>query len=49
MLHAEELLYGKGDGALKQVAQRGCGVFFCGDIQDPAGCLPAQPIVGYLL
>jgi len=24
----EELLYGKGDEALEEVAQRGCGVFF---------------------
>ena len=37
--HMEEL-YSKGDGALKQVAQRGCGVSFLGDVQDMSGCLP---------
>jgi len=36
----EELLYGKGDRALKQVARRGCRVSIYGDIQDPAGCPP---------
>ena len=46
--HVEEL-YGKGDRALEQVAQRGSGVSFYGDLQDPSGCLPVQPIVGYLL
>jgi len=44
-----ELLYGKGDGALEQVAQRGCEVSFYGDIQDPSGYLHVQTIVGYLL
>ena len=44
----EELLYGKDDGTLEQVAQRGCGVSY-GDIQDLAGCLPVQPIVRNLL
>ena len=37
--------YGQGNRALEQVAQTGCGVFFCGDIKDPSGC----PIEGYLL
>ena len=23
----------------EQVAQRNCGISFCGDIQDPSGCL----------
>ena len=36
----EELSYGKSDGALEQAAQRVCGVSFCGDTQDPSGCLP---------
>ena len=27
------------DRVLKQVTLRGCGVSFCGDIQDPSGCL----------
>jgi len=43
-----EELYIKGDEALEQVAQRGCGVS-CGDNQDPFGCLPVRPFVGYLL
>ena len=39
----------KGDGALEQVSQRGCGVSFYGGIQDLSGCLSMLPIVGYLL
>jgi len=39
----------KGDGALAQAAQRGCGVSFYGDIQDICGHLPMLPIVGNLL
>jgi len=34
---------------LEQFAQRGIGVSFCGDIQEPSGHLPVRPIVGYLL
>ena len=30
----------KGDRVLEQVAQRGCIVSFCGEIQDLVGCLP---------
>ena len=34
------------DGALEQAAQGGCGVSFSGDIPDPPGQGPLQPIVG---
>jgi len=42
-------MFSDGDGALAQAAQRGCGVSFTGDIQDPAGCLHVQPGLGSLL
>ena len=40
------LLYCEGGRALAQVAQRGCGVSFSGDIQNPPGCRPVQRALG---
>jgi len=44
--HEEELLPSKGDGALAQAAQGGCGVSFSGDIPAPPGHGPVQPALG---
>lgn len=41
-------LYCEDDKAVEQVAQRGCGVFFSGDIQNPPGCHPVQCALGDL-
>ncbi|KAK4826185.1 hypothetical protein QYF61_006129 [Mycteria americana] len=39
--HQEILFYCKGDRALTQVAQGGCGVSILGDIQQQSGLLPS--------
>jgi len=44
--YEEELLPSEGDGALKQVAQRGYGVSLSGDILDLPRRGPVQPAVG---
>jgi len=44
--HEEELLPSEGDGALAQVAQGGCGVFFSGDIPALPGRGAVQPALG---
>jgi len=32
--------------ALEQFAQKGCGVSFSGNVQNPPGCSPVQPALG---
>jgi len=44
--HKEELLYSEGDGALEQVARRGCGVSFSRPSENLPGRGPVQPAVG---
>ena len=44
--HEGELLHFEGDGALEQIAQRGCEDSFSGDTQDPPGRGPVRPAVG---
>jgi len=33
-------------GKKEEIARRGCGVSFFGDIQDPSGHLPVQSLAG---
>jgi len=44
--YEKDLTQSEGDRALKQAAQRGCGVSFSGDTQSPPRCFPVQPTVG---
>lgn len=38
--YEEKPLYCAGDEDLEQAAQRGCGVSYSGDVQNPPGCDP---------
>ena len=42
----EKRLPSEGDRALGQAAQRGCGVFFSGEIPNPPGHRPVRPALG---
>lgn len=44
-----ELLYSKANGALEQVAHRGCTVSFYGNVKDPSGHLPVRPLERQML
>lgn len=43
--YEEKPLYFKSDRALEEAAQRGCKVFFSGNIQSPPGHNPVLPAV----
>jgi len=45
----QKIFYWEGDGVPEQAAQRGYGVSFSGDVQNPSGSFPVQPAIGNLL
>ena len=47
--HGEKLVYFGGGRILAWAAQRGCGVSFSGNTQNPSGHFPVQPAVRNLL
>ena len=44
--HKEIILYFEDDRALAQAAQRGCGISYSGNVENPPGGVPVQPAVG---
>lgn len=44
--HQETFYHCKGDQALAQVSQRGCGVSLVGDAKKLSGHVPRQPVLG---
>ncbi|PKU35079.1 hypothetical protein llap_14617 [Limosa lapponica baueri] len=45
--HKEKLLHFEGARALEQAAQRGCGVYFSGDVPNSPGGVPVQSALGH--
>lgn len=44
-----KFVYCKGDRALNQTAHNGCRFTFPEDTENPPGCNPVQPSVGWIL
>lgn len=47
--YERKIVYCKGDRALNQVSQKGCGFSFPGDTENPFGCNPVQTAVDCML